>query len=441
MKSVGPILTNRWLFLKNIFSNPCLLSLSLQTQHVEWKLPDANFHPTQPRSFMKQSQKRAVDLVPLWGTLGLILVALYFILSNFTAPSGRERLSSSAYALFYKLYPKLGYRFKTQYFKPQYRLNLPQPRQDLLICFDYDGDARKWRTIRRQWVDRGGVLFIAGLNTKKDPFSSRRLKWGSIQLARVVKGEHAASGLGGVRLNLEGKFLKYFTGRSGKVGEKIILAADRGPLVYQMTSGAGTVLVLADSGLLKNNCLRGDDVAIFVNELLKPYFKHRIYLIDTNVAPGRRATPILVFLFQNQLRYFSWQLLWIGFLFLVFQGKRFGEPQLVAPYARRTLSEHFKAVGNWYQKTQALAIVEGINCDYFQYMVQKLTGLSLKLPLREGSLAKIGAYLTTVDADLSADQVTMALSKETSLTFSRLQKKAQLQERIIKMLRKTGTKE
>jgi hypothetical protein len=378
---------------------------------------------------MKHSQKRSIDLVPLWGTLGLILVVLYFILSNFTEPSGRRQLESSAYALFYKLYPKLGYRFK-----PQHSLRLPQPQQDLLIYFDYDGDTRQWRTIRRQWVERGGVLLVAGLNTKKDPFSSRRLKWGQMQSVRVVKGEHAASGLGGARLNLQGKFLKYFTGRSGKAGEKIILAADRGPLVYQKVSGAGTVLVLADSGLLKNDCLRGDAVAVFVNELLKPYFKHKIYLIDANLARSRRATPILAFLFQNKLRYFSWQLLWIGFLFLVLQGKRFGEPQLAAPYARRTLSEYFKAVGNWYQKTQALAVVDEINCEYCQYVVLKLTGLSLKTARRE-SLAKIETYL--VDAGLSVDQVSMAFSKETTLSFSRLQKKVKLQEQIIKTLRQS----
>jgi hypothetical protein len=378
---------------------------------------------------MKQRLKLHIELLPVLGVLGLIFVALYFLILNFGEPSGKPRLENSPYALFYKLYPKLGYRFKIQY-----SLHLPQPRRDLLIYFDYDGNAAELATLRRQWVQPGGTLLVAGINANVDPISRCRLQTDLLHSGAVVQGSEAGVKFTPGRLNLKNQALKHLPVTYQSNRNHIILTSGRGPLAYRTKSGAGTMFVLTDSDLLKNNILRGPAAAVFVNELLRSHYRKRVYLLEPNLARRPRATPIIKFLFQNKLLLITLQLLWMGLLFLAWQGKRFGAPQPAAPYARRSLSAHLQAVGNWYHKTNALAIVDAIHCDYFQYLLRKRIGCALKAGHRATGLDQIAALLVAVDSGLGQEQLKASLTKEDPITFSRLQRKVKLQEQILKAL-------
>lgn len=109
---------------------------------------------------------------------------------------------------------------------------------------------------------------------------------------------------------------------------------------------------------------------------------------------------------------------------------------MVDPFARRTLSEHLKAVGQFYQKTDALRIIDEINTDYFKYKLSKKTGLHFKSSGQPEELEKIQRYLSPNNSEIDREQLVLSLKNEANITITRLQQKETIRDSILKSLRK-----
>jgi hypothetical protein len=262
-----------------------------------------------------------------------------------------------------------------------------------------------------------------------------KLRTSSIQTIRVAPS-YAAAGRTRIQTinRFGGNYLKHFTPNHDLRKESIILDSKAGPLLYKTFQEGATVFVLSDSALLTNEYLQDDNTAVFFNRLLAPYFTKRIYFIREDLNGPGKTVSILTFLFQGNLLFISLQLLWMFGLFIAWQGKRFGSPQLADPYARRTLSDHLKAVGHFYQKTNSLRILDEINCDYFKYMLHKITGFQWKEPPGLEDLEKIKKLSQT--GAIGKEQFMECLRKDPLISSNRLQTKAKLQDQILKSLNK-----
>lgn len=379
---------------------------------------------------MKQGRtKQKIDILPILGIIGLVLVMLYFLLANLNQDAAGVPPDRDPYFLFHKLYKKLGYSIIDHY--PR---QLPGPRGGLIIYFDYGGNKKELTKLRDQWVKNGGTLWIAGIEGDLDPISSNGLT--SSRIKTVYQGAgNAGPSSGKPVLKLKGKNVKHFLPDSDLDPKNILLDSKEGPFLYKTVRGLGSIWVLSDSALLTNEYLRQDKAALFFNRLLQPYYGKRIYILRNDLSGGPKTIPVLALLFKDKLLFITLQLLWIMVLFMARQGKRFGDPQLMDPYARRTLSEHLKAVGHFYQKTGSLGIVDEINGEYYKYMLTKLTGLEWKDAPTPGDIKKIKDHLRPDDSGVTEEQIMESLNKDPHITANRLHNKSKIQDKVLKQLR------
>jgi hypothetical protein len=380
---------------------------------------------------MKQRAKFKVDILPVLGIIGLLLVMLYFLLANFGQSDTGELPPDDPYYLFTRLYKKLGYPVIDHY--PR---RLPEPDQDLIIYLNYEKNPKELKKLLNQWVKRGGTLWIAGIEGDRDPIESNELAGSNLKTvySGAVNPEAGASGSKPV-FRLKGKYTRHFLPDNNLDPKGILLYARQGPLLYKTKQGDGTIFVLSDSALITNEFLRQDKAAVFFNRILRPYFGKRIYIHRRDLSGPQKTTPVLALLFKDKLLFITLQLLWIMALFMAREGKRFGEPQLIDPYARRTLSEHLKAVGHFYQKAGSPGIVDEINGEYFKSMLAKITGLQWKDPPTPGDIEKIKNHLAAHDPGITPEQIRDLLKKDPHITTSRLISKAKEQDRVLKRLK------
>jgi hypothetical protein len=106
------------------------------------------------------------------------------------------------------------------------------------------------------------------------------------------------------------------------------------------------------------------------------------------------------------------------------------------PYRKRALSEHLKAVANFYQKTNSLMILDQINLEYFIFKLNKITGRRFKSSNRPEERNIIVKYLETAVPDLSSSQIRLCLSETKNQTLSQIQSKEKLRDTILKSLKK-----
>ena len=378
---------------------------------------------------MKSIKGIKIDIVPVLGVTGLLIVVLYFLFVNLGGEPLGENWQRGEYSLFYRLYKNLGYRLNELHTP-----TLPKQQGDLLICFDRDLEKEELDKVVAEWVKPGGSLFLAGMTGLRDPLTLAEL-----DVSRIYSVyEQNQTGLPRSINNFKGEMIKHVVNNSNQFRQKVILDSEQGPLLYQLTEGAGSIFMLTDSELLKEDYLKEETTAIFFNELFKPYFKKRIYFIwgDTGQSSPSQATPSLSLLFKDKMRFISLQLIWILLLFILWQGTRFGEPQLLDPYRKRALSEHLKAVANFYQKTNSLMILDQINLEYFIFKLNKITGRRFKSSNRPEERNIIVKYLETAVPDLSSSQIRLCLSETKNQTLSQIQSKEKLRDTILKSLKK-----
>jgi hypothetical protein len=379
---------------------------------------------------MRKERKFSIDLLPVMGIIGLALVILYFLLSTLNPGSAGEPPTNDRYHLFTRLYKQLGYSIIEHY--PRH---LPKPRENMIIYFDYQENPKELKKLINHWVKKGGTLWIAGIEGDKDPISSCKLA--SSKLKTVYDrstGAEEGSFVKKTVVRLKGTETKHFAKDNKLDPDGILLESRQGPLCYKIPKGDGWIFALSDSSLLSNEFLQQDKAAVFFNRMLQPYFGRRIYTLRSDLLGQRNASktiPVLALLFKDKLLFITLQILWILALFMARQGKRFGEPQLIDPYARRTLTEHLKAIGHFYWKTGNSGIVDEINGEYFKYMLGKLTGLQWKDNPTPEDIQKIKTQLSAHDPSITPEQIRDCLKKDPRISTSRLLHKAKAQDRIL----------
>lgn len=382
---------------------------------------------------MKRIKEIKIDIVQVLGALGLILAASYFLFINLGGEPPESNGPRGEYSLFYKLYNNLGYRLKELPMSA-----LPKQRGDVLICFDRDLDNEALEEIIEEWVKPGGALFIAGITNSEDPLSSIK-----VNVSRI--NSIYARNRTGLKYRIfepKGEFLKHLAKETDLSREKVLLDSEQGPLLYKTTKGAGSVFVLTDSDLLKNSYLKEENVAIIFNDLLKPYYWKRIYLIwpaGTGSSVSKEV-PVLALLFRDKMVFITLQLIWVMMLFILWQGTRFGEPQLLDPYRKRTLSEHLNAVANFYQKTNSIKIIDQINLEYFIFKLNKITGRRFKSSPQPEELKQIVEYLENVVPGLSPNQIKFCFSMGENQLPGQVQAQEKLRRIILKSLTKRRTR-
>lgn len=383
---------------------------------------------------MKPIKGIKIDIVQVLGLLGLILVVVYFLFVNLGGEPKGSIGPRGEYSLFYKLYNNLGYRLKELPMSV-----LPKQRGDLLIWFDRDLEDEAFDEMIEEWVKPGGSLFIAGITNGEDPLSSTK-----INVSRINSiYNRNQTGLQRRILEPKGEFLKHLAKETDLIRENPLLDSEQGPLLYKTTKGAGSVFVLTDSDLLKDSYLKEENVAVFFNDLLKPYYWKRIYLIwptDIGLSISKEAVPVLALLFCDKMVFITLQLIWVMLLFILWQGTRFGEPQLLDPYRKRTLSEHLNAVANFYQKTNSIKIIDQINLEYFIFKLNKITGRRFKSSLQPEELKQIVKYLENVVPGLSPDQIKFCFSMAENQLPGQVQAQEKIRRTILKSLTKRRTR-
>lgn len=372
---------------------------------------------------MKFFKKLKIELIPVLGIIDVLLLILFFLTTNLTEDSTQHFQENRPYSLFYQLYSRLGYRLRYQYLS-----TLPPQQGDMLIYFDCDLQKDDLDDLIKQWVKPGGGLFIAGMSG--ECHHTVEVETSQIDTFYIKEKSEIKS-----VLSSERKY-KHFSKSNDLGTENIILYSEAGPLLYQTTRGAGRIFVLTDSLLLTDDYLKKEEIAIMVNDLLRPYYKKRIYLVRANLVQQDRNIPLLALLFKDKMFFISMQLIWLVLLFIAWQGIRFGEPQLLNPYAKRSLSEHLRAVGAFYQKTNALSIIEHINLEYFINKYAKATGYRFKTTFSQGELEKVVGEIEKIIPSLSRDQIRQCFQEDKRTTSGRIQNKERNRAVILEALKR-----
>ncbi|NLY74456.1 MAG: hypothetical protein GX075_04060 [Firmicutes bacterium] len=365
-----------------------------------------------------------IDFLPLLGVIGLLLTVLSFLCVNLGGAPGDRFPDAGRYELFYRLYKNLGYRLRES--APS---ALPKQRGDLLIYLDRELQPDELERLLAEWVEPGGSLLIAGFD-HRDPLSSAMVGISRVKSIRI----ETETGTDRLLLDSKGELLRHLSAGDGSLLKNSLLSTEQGSLLYRRTHGKGTVFVLVESDLLKNGYLREEKLAVFFNDLLKPYFRKRIYLIHSVPERTGEALTVLALLLKGRMRFITFQALWVMLLFIARQGIRFGKPRPVDPYRKRTLSEHLRAVANFYQKTRCLMIIDQINREFFLFKLAKLMGRRFKSTDPEG-LETMRNYLESLLPQLSGDQIRLCFSEDGNQTLSRIQAKERTRELILKTLK------
>jgi hypothetical protein len=309
--------------------------------------------------------------------LALIFVFLYtlFIFTGRDMQEQGRRNSfhrgDSGYFLFYRLFKKLGYRFSRWYEAE------PPERYGVLVYLDYLNEDKELLDGILKWVRRGNVLLLAGIQSNRDPVFSRRIGFGPALRAESTLGEHSFS---------------FMMSRFIEAGEKddVLIECESGALGIWRSYGEGTVYIFPDNNLFNNRFFTHPGHAVFLNVLFDGHFRDPIYLYEYGTGVHKVANPVMI-LFKGNLLYFTLHLVLMGLVFSAWRGRRFGKPQRLEPFKRRSLSVHLEAVGNFYQKARALKIVESLTRKYLVYRTRQL--LNIKTNISPRQLAeKIAEY-------------------------------------------------
>ena len=376
---------------------------------------------------MNLKEKTRFNMVSYLGIAGIFFVILYFLFANLSRNTAYQFQEHGEYSLFYKLYGNLGYKIENHY-----RPTLPNQKNSVLIYLDCVPNKEELDKIIRQWVEPGGVLFIVGINSDCDPVSSAQISESSIQSIYTVNESST-----NLMIGFTEQTFRYLSTDDDFVMENVILSTEMGPLLYGITKGKGTVFVLSDSELLKDKHLCMEKVAIFFNSIFKPYFAKEFFVVRSDFREVvDTSTPVLVLFFKDRLIFVTLQLIWIMLLFFAWQGKRFGQPQLLDPYAKRTISEHLRAVGHFYQKTNAARIIDRINTGYFKHMINKLMGFRFRTSIQANKSDQIIEYISSVVPEFSEQQIRRCLDAGGSISTNLLLDKEQLQDEILEALTK-----
>ncbi len=362
---------------------------------------------------------KKINTASVIGIVGLILVALYTVsqLARFDKTGSKTR--DSRYQLFYRLFKGLGYQ--TKHWSEE---ELPDS-SGLILYFNYEEANKVILEKLIHKVKDGGVLVLAGIESDHEPLQDKKVLSGRIGTLKVH--ESLSEDVG----KLSTAHGRYF--HSDMKG-KVLLSFDDKPVLLETTSGKGKIYLLSDSSLFNDFHMADENVAVFINNLLKPYYEDKVYILHGKHYSGKASrkaedglTPIRM-LFQGKLFFIAIHLILMGGLFILWKGKRFGQTLRLNPRSRRSLTEHLTAVGLFYRKAKSTHIVDHIQTQHFVFRLKKL--LSIPYPSSEEVLIKAGTKGFNVNKETLTN-----LIKESHASESELLSREKEREKVIESIR------
>jgi len=296
-----------------------------------------------------------------------LFIALYTIImiSGYSGieEEGRntKNKGDKGYFILYNLLKRLGY--KIQYWDTFSGFR----RDSVLFYINYkQSDSENFSEIKK-WVADGNILFFVGMKTETDPVFNNSIIDGDLMEVKIQ--EPSLQGDNDITYKSTIYFDKQSTGQT-------LLGNSQGAVLLKNTYEEGTVYLLSDMLFLSNKTLADENIAIFLNNLVKKYYG-RLFFVYEQGFSGRSNT--IGPLFQGKLFYFTIHIILMGIIFLLSQSIRFGNPIKFNPLARRTLQEHLVAVGYFYLKSNALNLADTYGLKYFLYQVKTILGIKKKI--------------------------------------------------------------
>ncbi len=300
--------------------------------------------------------------------IGFIFILLYLFVSFIglkeVSDDSAVKKSPYSFELFYRLFTNLDYKIE------KWPGQAPLPDSDFIMILNYQDYNKDFIESLLPWVEQGGNLFIAGVISEEDPIFQYKLdyykKIDKLEVAPVISQDVRSISAD------KGRMIT-----SELEDDQKLIYNDEGTVLYQEKYGSGNVFLLSDSSFLTDRQIQHEDIAILTNNILKTYFRQKIYVKEFRLNYIESADPMGIF-FKGKLFLLTLQLIILGLFFVAWKGIRFGNPISIDLYSRRSLSEHLQGVGQFYQKAKAFQLMDKTDIHYFIYVLEKNLRLSYK---------------------------------------------------------------
>lgn len=358
---------------------------------------------------MKKSMKRKPDIRLIIGSLGLLIIIIYALLmmTGYQTESRNNRNTNNrevdGYYIFSTLLKRLGYNTHSMSNPAEAFMH-----SGVLVCLDYNPRNRLLQEKRfEEWLKNGNTLFLLGLDTENTPLTRIPVEFSAPEPVKVKEpvGRDVVA-------------LSFKTGRYFSSPEKaeVLLETSKGAVLTFEKREEGSLFLLTDSSLFTNRYMQEENVAVLTNNLFSRYYNEEIYIYEQQEIYTTMPNPVII-LFKGNLLFFTLHLLLMTAFFFYWKGKRFGNAVIYRPYARRTISDHTIAVGEFYFRVKANNLVDSLEVDYFLHKIHKILGEQKNL-----SKDELGRILTEhygVDDKEFADLTAKKLELTTEMLFSR----------------------
>jgi len=362
--------------------------------------------------------KRRIEIKTIVIGIGFLIILLYgvMMISGYqnAVPNNKTAAKQDldGYYIFYTLLKRLGYKIeKTGSLGGHLKTG----------CLIYlEGNAENEAVYAKltNWLEQGNTLFLGVSEAATDPILGIEIKTCEPEIIKPSNEMHSGVQTVGYTAS------RYFD--SVKNGT-VLISVSSGAVLFSKSVGAGRLYLCAEPALLNNRSLQDKENAVMINNLFSPYFENTIWLFDSASTIGQVANPVLV-LFRGPLFFISLHLLLLAVLFLFRQAIRFGLPAQFNPYARRTIDEHVQAVGGFYLRAKAYALIDGLESSYFLFSLRKTVGDMRNKTKKEIMQAVATRY--ALDAELVARLLVVPQVLNAGQLLERIKQRKKMQEQI-----------
>lgn len=320
-----------------------------------------------------------------------------------------------SYYVFYKLLSRLGYKTRKWYG------NIPRFSKNVIVMFDYNENDSELLEEVVEWVKKGNVLFLIGNRTDNDPVLDSPLKTTGEPGEVVVDRAYSE--------DVDTLFLESASVFEGEHDGRALISCEEGDLLVSASLGDGNVYICPDTQFFRNRDLLNYPHGIFLNNLFKKYYDHKILVYEYKPDIKTAINPIMI-LFKGKLLFVTLQLLLIGLFFCLWKGKRFGSIVKLNPFARRSLKEHLLAIGYFYQRTGYYKVINTIDAKYFLFQLGRIFRAGRKTTVA-GMAQNVSSILR-----LEVSVVERLLTEQEGVSSEQLLKNRKVRDWIIKSLHK-----
>ena len=309
-----------------------------------------------------KNRPRAIIIVSI---AGIIVIAIFLLLGAFGFQGVQlgtrwyEAKTDHGYYVFYRLLQELSHNvvFTTT--------SSPTKKSPGVIVYlslgePYEIDSEGLM----QQVRQGNDLLIIGA------LSKTFMEGGSLEEGTDLELRMNDSALS-IQYPIEEPVLAkaYFSASSFQsLGDRILAETDDGVVIGRWQEKKGSITFIADPSLFINQNMRKIQNAALLASLFTRFQGKTLYLRERPSTALYNPTMLKEF-FTGDLRLFVLQLLLLFLLFLYYSGKRFSRPEVMERQEKRKISQHIKAVGMFYQKAGAYALIEEVNAEYCRKVV------------------------------------------------------------------------